>query len=155
MGEDTGASVGYWTWTETQLQRWLELQEEPRNHKQVAAEVLDNTTARTFHYLHNLSLKNRRASASDLEEGLSVETGDSLWRISVEDTARSRPLRTASKKKKPLLTKQHQAATLNLAKEHEKKPDDCLRHVLWSEETKINMFGPDVRCGSDQDHHRD
>lgn len=42
-----------------------------------------------------------------------------------------------------------------VAKEHEKKPDEYWQHILWSKETKINLFGSDgvriVWCGPGQD----
>uniref|UniRef100_A0A8C9V7D3 Transposase Tc1-like domain-containing protein n=1 Tax=Scleropages formosus TaxID=113540 RepID=A0A8C9V7D3_SCLFO len=45
------------------------------------------------------------------------------------------------KKKKPLLALRHKTARLNFTKEHEKKPDEYWEHILWSDETKINLFG--------------
>lgn len=49
---------------------------------------------------------------------------------------------------KPLLAFQHKTLRVNFTEEHEKKPDEYLEHILWSDEGKINLFGSDeVQCG--------
>ena len=45
--------------------------------------------------------------------------------------------------KKTLLALRHKTARLNFAKEHEKKPDEYWKHILWSDETKIHLFSSD------------
>uniref|UniRef100_A0A4W6CBI5 Uncharacterized protein n=1 Tax=Lates calcarifer TaxID=8187 RepID=A0A4W6CBI5_LATCA len=59
----------------------------------------------TICYLHNLVFKNRRVSASDLAQGLSVETV-------TDHTVRG------------TLYKVYE-------QEHEKKPDECWQYILW------------------------
>ncbi|KAG7510346.1 hypothetical protein JOB18_019585 [Solea senegalensis] len=52
-----------------------------------------------------------------------------------------------------------QKAKLNFAKEYKEKPGGCWQHILWSDETKINLFRSDgiqrVGCGPGQDVHSD
>lgn len=47
------------------------------------------------------------------------------------------------RKKKTLFALQHKTARLNFAKEREKKPKEYWENILWSDETKINLFGSD------------
>ena len=84
-------------------------------------------------------IENRRASASDLAQGLSVEIGVSVTAQTVRRTLHEVNLYGRRPKRK-LADK---TARLNFAKEHEKKPDEYWQHILWSDETKINEFGSD------------
>lgn len=61
------------------------------------------------------------------------------WSDSTKDIALSRPPRMRSKTKTIAL----KMARLNFAKEPEKKPEKCWQHILWSDETKIILFGSD------------
>lgn len=42
--------------------------------------------------------------------------------------------------KKPLLAFQHKTTRLVFAKEHDKKPNKFLEHILWIDEGKIHLF---------------
>lgn len=46
-------------------------------------------------------------------------------------------------KKKPYINKRNRKARLNFAKEHQNKSQDFWNNVIWSDETKINIFGSD------------
>jgi Transposase len=46
-----------------------------------------------------------------------------------------------SPRKVPLLTKKHVAARIKFAKEHAKWPVEKLRNILWTDESKIVLFG--------------
>ena len=46
-------------------------------------------------------------------------------------------------RKKPFVNRKNRGARLAFAKEHENKGKEFWDHVIWSDETKINMFGPD------------
>ena len=84
-----------------------------------------------------------------------MEIGVSVTAQTVQRTLHEVNLYGRRPKRKPLLTKRHKTARLNFDKEHEKKPDEYWQHILWSNETKINMFGSDgvqhVGCGPGQD----
>lgn len=49
------------------------------------------------------------------------------------------------KVKKPLLTRKHKRDRLDWAIAHKEFTDDDLKHILWSDESKINRFGSDGR----------
>ena len=46
-------------------------------------------------------------------------------------------------RKKPFVCRKNRAVRLAFAKEHENKGKEFWNHVIWSDETKINVFGPD------------
>lgn len=62
-------------------------------------------TPRTVRYLHNLALKNRRASASDLAQGLSTEIGVSVTAQTMQRTLHNVNLYGRRPRKKPFGTK--------------------------------------------------
>ncbi|EIE80708.1 hypothetical protein RO3G_05413 [Rhizopus delemar RA 99-880] len=47
------------------------------------------------------------------------------------------------KKSKPFLSDQHQKNRLSWCKKHQKWTVDDWKKVIFSDETKINIFGPD------------
>ncbi len=44
-------------------------------------------------------------------------------------------------RRKPLLTSRHKAARLEYAKEHVNKPNEFWNMIMWSDETKVELFG--------------
>ena len=66
---------------------------------------------------------------------------------SVKDIAQCHSLWMISKEKKIVPAPQHKIARLNFAKEQEKKPVEFWKHILWLDETKINV------CCSDGIQH--
>jgi transposase len=52
---------------------------------------------------------------------------------------------SASKMKKPLLSKKHRQARLEFAQRHQHWTDDDWNKVVWSDESKINRLGSDGR----------
>ena len=58
---------------------------------------------------------------------------------------RRQGLRCRVKKKKPLLTKKHRAKRLRWAKASKEREVEDWSHVIWSDESKFNVFGSDGR----------
>lgn len=69
------------------------------------------------------------------ESGVNV-SGDTISRVLHRNDIFSRYAR-----KTPLLTKKHVCARLTFAKEYINKPADFWNNVVWSDETKIELFG--------------
>lgn len=44
-------------------------------------------------------------------------------------------------KEKPLLTKKNKAAHLNFAREHLEKSEAFWKSILWTDESKMELFG--------------
>ena len=49
-------------------------------------------------------------------------------------------------RQKPLLSKRHMTAHLELAKRHKKDSQTMRIEFLWSDKTKIELFGLNVKC---------
>ena len=49
-------------------------------------------------------------------------------------------------RRKPLLSKKNIAAHLQFAKDHVDKPEGYWKNVLWTDETKIELFGLNEKC---------
>lgn len=52
-------------------------------------------------------------------------------------------LRARTPRKKPFISKTNKKKRLQFARKHVKKPVEYWKRVLWSDETKINLFGSD------------
>ena len=69
----------------------------------------------------------------DLNIAASVET--------IRDRLRENNLKACSPRKVPLLTITHAAQCMKLAKEHSKWAMEKWRNILWTDETKIVLYG--------------
>ena len=65
----------------------------------------------------------------------------SLCECSVSNTLRSQGLKSCSARRVPLLKPVHVQARLKFAREHLDDPKEDWENVLWSDETKIELFG--------------
>jgi transposase len=100
-------------------------------------------------------------SAAEVHREL-IEEGYELSHMSVCRALKSMGFEAKIKKKKPLLSKRHQTARYNWAKAHQHWTMDDWKKVIWSDETKINIWGSDgvkyywVRPGDPmKPHHLD
>jgi hypothetical protein len=62
---------------------------------------------------------------------------------SVRRALKKAGMHAVTKKKKPRLLKKHVTARLAFALRHEHWTIDDWKHIIWSDETKINMIGSD------------
>ena len=100
-------------------------------------------TARTVRQVQNLVLQDRRQSAAKIAEEISTASGQSVSAQTIRRTLHRIGLHGRRPRRKPLLKQSHKKARKQFAEAHQSKPLDYWQHVLWSDETKINLFGSD------------
>ena len=83
---------------------------------------------------------NPRTTAKDLVKMLE-ETGTKVSISTVKQVLYQHNLKGRSARKKPLLQNLHKKARLRFATAHGDKDHTFWRNVLWSDETKIKLFG--------------
>ena len=88
---------------------------------------------------------NPRTKAKDLMKML-AEAGKSVSLSKVKRVLYRHGLKDHSAKKRPLLQKKHKKARLQFANAHRDKDLNFGRHVLWSDQTKIELFGHNDHC---------
>uniref|UniRef100_A0A8C5LM91 Transposase n=1 Tax=Leptobrachium leishanense TaxID=445787 RepID=A0A8C5LM91_9ANUR len=96
-------------------------------------------TARA-HRMFNGVKKNPRVSAKDLQKSLAhanifVDTS------TIRKTLNKNEVHGRTPRRKPLLSKKNIAAHLKFAKEHLDVPQHYWQNILWTDETKIELFG--------------
>lgn len=84
--------------------------------------------------------KNPRMNANDLVK-MMAEAGKSVSLSTVKRVLHQHGLKGHSARRKPFLQQKHKQARLQFANEHRGKDLNFWRHVLWSDETKIELFG--------------
>ena len=88
---------------------------------------------------------NPRTTAKDLVKMLE-ETGTKVSISTVKRVLYRHNLKGRSARKKPLLQNRHKKARLRFATAHGDKDRTFWRNVLWSDETKIELFGHNDHC---------
>jgi hypothetical protein len=74
-----------------------------------------------------------------------VELGEPSRRTTIYAALHQSGLYDRVARQKPLLSKQHMTAHLELAKGH-LKTQTMRNKILWSDETKIELFGLNAKC---------
>ncbi|CAJ0944857.1 unnamed protein product [Ranitomeya imitator] len=89
---------------------------------------------------HKNGEQNPRTTRGDLVNELQ-RAGTNLTRPTISNTLRHHGLRSCSARRVPLLKPVHVRARLKFAREHLDDPEEFWENVLWSDETKLELFG--------------
>ncbi len=87
--------------------------------------------------------ENRHASSLQLSKEVESQTGVTISRDTIRRTLQRNGMHGCRPRKKPLLKPRHKKAHLEFARAHADKDEDYLNSILWSDETKINVFETD------------
>ncbi len=99
--------------------------------------------------------EHRHASSLQLSKKVESQTGVIISRDTIRRTLQRNGMHGCRPRKKPLLKPRHKKARLEFARAHADKDEDYWDTILWSDETKINVFGTDGfktvwRCKGEQ-----
>ncbi len=85
--------------------------------------------------------ENRHASSLQLSKEVESQTGLTFSRDTIRRALQRNGMHGCRPRKKPLLKPRHKKARLEFARAHADKDEDYWDSILWSDETKINVFG--------------
>ncbi|KAK3538506.1 hypothetical protein QTP86_006644 [Hemibagrus guttatus] len=89
--------------------------------------------------------KNPRTTRGDLVNDLQ-RAGTKVKKATISNTLRRQGLKSCSARRVPLLKPVHVRARLKFAREHLDDPEEDWENVIWSDETKIELFGKNSTC---------
>ncbi|KAK3555885.1 hypothetical protein QTP86_029805 [Hemibagrus guttatus] len=89
--------------------------------------------------------KNPRTTRGDLVNDLQ-RAGTKVTKATISNTLRRQGLKSCSARRVPLLKPVHVRACLKFAREHLDDPEEDWENVIWSDETKIELFGKNSTC---------
>ncbi len=89
--------------------------------------------------------KNPRTTRGDLVNDLQ-RAGTKVTKATISNTLRRQGLKSCSARHVPLLKPVHVQARLKFAREHLDDPEEDWENVIWSDETKIELFGKNLTC---------
>ncbi len=89
--------------------------------------------------------KNPRTTRGDLVNDLQ-RAGTKVTKATISNTLRRQGLKSCSARRVPLLKPVHVQARLKFAREHLDDPEEDWENVIWSDETKIELFGKNSTC---------
>ncbi len=84
--------------------------------------------------------ENRHASSLQLSKEVESQTGVTISCDTIRRTLQRNGMYGCRPRKKPLLKPRHKKAHLEFARPHADKDEDYWDSILWSDETKINVF---------------
>ncbi len=87
--------------------------------------------------------ENRHASSLQLSKEVESQTGVTISRDTRRRILQRNGMHGCRPRKKPLLKPRHKKARPEFARAHADKDEDYWESILWSDETKINVFGTD------------
>ncbi len=89
--------------------------------------------------------KNPRTTRGDLVNDLQ-RAGTKVTKATISNTLCRQGLKSCSARRVPLLKPVHVQARLKFAREHLDDPEEDWENVIWSDETKIELFGKNSTC---------
>ncbi len=104
-------------------------------------------SARAQHHIQRLYLGNRRMSAASIAAEVEQVGSQPVSAKTYTPHTASNCLHGCHPRRKPLPKMMHKKARKQFAEDKQTRDIDYWNHVLWSDETKINLFGSDgVKC---------
>ncbi|KAK3554037.1 hypothetical protein QTP70_019150 [Hemibagrus guttatus] len=89
--------------------------------------------------------KNPRTTRGDLVNDLQ-RAGTKVTKATISNTLRRQGLKSCSARRVPLLKPVHVRVHLKFAREHLDDPEEDWENVIWSDETKMELFGKNSTC---------
>ncbi|KAK3544230.1 hypothetical protein QTP86_008321 [Hemibagrus guttatus] len=89
--------------------------------------------------------KNPRTTRGDLVNDLQ-RAGTKVTKATISNTLRRQGLKSCRARRVPLLKPVHVRTRLKSAREHLDDPEEDWENVIWSDETKIELFGKNSTC---------
>ncbi|KAK3523887.1 hypothetical protein QTP70_015717 [Hemibagrus guttatus] len=89
--------------------------------------------------------KNPRTTRGNLVNDLQ-RAGTKVTKATISNTLRRQGLKSCSARRVPLLKPVHVRARLKFAREHLDDPEEDWENAIWSDETKIELFGKNSTC---------
>lgn len=90
--------------------------------------------------------KNPKVTAPKLAEHIANISQKSIHPRTIQRTLKDNGFRRRTPRKKPLLSEKNRKLRLEFAKEHKEKGIDFWKKVLFTDESKFNIFGSDGRA---------
>jgi transposase len=112
----------------------------PSNNKGGRPKVL---TEREQKFLVQTITTGGKSNAVEARKELQEQLGKAVSDETVRRSLKASGMVPFVKPKKPLLTSKHRKERLKWAKEHINWTLDDWKKVVWSDETKVNLFGSD------------
>lgn len=84
--------------------------------------------------------KNPQITSAEIQDSLKT-SGVAVSRCTIRRHLQKNGLHGRVARRKPLLRKCHKVSRLQYAKQHRDKPQNFWNKVIWSDETKIELFG--------------
>ncbi len=95
------------------------------------------------HQVQKLASKNRRMSAASIALEVAEVEGQLVSAQTIRHTLQQVGLHGRRPRRKPLLKLAHKKAFKQFAEDNLAKSTNYWNHVLWSDESKVNLFGSD------------
>lgn len=101
-------------------------------------------TPRSARLLGRMIQQNPKITREELQQNLST-SGIKVTKRTISNELHRQELKSRTPRKTPLLMKRHRDARLKFVKEHKDKEYSFWEKVLWTDESKIELFGHNYR----------